>query len=282
LKPILDVVLSLIPISDANPTRKFPVVTVAIIAINIAVWVFVEPGWGLSKDATFYFYQHAPVPCQLDHSCPIALFQETGGNAAPSFGQFVLLLINSSFFHAGVLHIGGNMLFLWVFGNNIEDYLGRVKFIIFYLLGAIASGLAHILFALSDPALPVGQIAACLNGASDVCNGIGRYVPSVGASGAVAAVMGAYLVLYPRARVNVLVPIFIIFTVIQMSAFVVLGLWFVYQFLIGAPDLANVGGNTTVAWMAHVGGFVFGAVAIFLLGGRPQDPEPLWVRQYRP
>jgi membrane associated rhomboid family serine protease len=275
-------VISLIPISDANPTKKFPVLTVAIIAINILVFLFVEPGFGGSKDATFYFYQHAPVPCQLDHSCPVALFQETGGDAAPSLGQFLMLIINSSFFHAGFLHIAGNMLFLWVFGNNIEDYLGKFKFILFYVLGAIASGMAHIAFTLLSPTLAVGQIAACLNATADACNGIGRYVPSVGASGAVAAVMGAYIVLYPRARVNVLVPIFIIFTVIQMSAFVVLGLWFLYQFLIGAPDLAGVGGNTAIAWMAHVGGFVFGAIAIFLLGGRPHQPEPLWVREYRP
>jgi membrane associated rhomboid family serine protease len=270
----------LIPISDANPTKKFPILTVAIIVANIVIFLFVQPNFGTGEGDTIFFYQHAPVPCQLDHSCPSALFEAADANGSPTFPGFLLLLVYSSFFHAGLLHIAGNMLFLWVFGNNIEDYLGKAKFVGFYLLGAIASGLAHVAFTLAtSPRLPVGDLAACLNGLGDACDGIGRYIPSVGASGAVAAVMGAYLVLFPRARVNVLVPIVIIWTVIQMSAFVVLGLWFLYQFLIGAPDIAGVGENS-VAWMAHVGGFVFGAIAIFILGGRPHHPESLWARGY--
>jgi len=162
----------------------------------------------------------------------------------------------STFLHAGWLHIIGNMLFLWVFGNNIEDHLGPVKFLLFYLAGGVFAALAHILTHIND------------------------VVPSVGASGAVAAVMGAYIVLFPRARVNVLVPIFFIFTVLQLSAITVLGLWFVYQFLIGLQE-ASAGGNA-VAWMAHVGGFVFGVVGIYLLGGRPQQPrwQPTWRRTY--
>jgi membrane associated rhomboid family serine protease len=137
-----------------------------------------------------------------------------------------------------------------VFGNNVEDFLGSARYLVFYVLGGFAASFAHVVTHADDA------------------------IPTVGASGAVAAVMGAYLVLFPRARVNVLVPIIFIWTVIQMSAFAVLGLWFVYQFLIGAQEAA---GATQVAWLAHVGGFVFGVVAIYLLGGRPHRPSPaLW------
>jgi membrane associated rhomboid family serine protease len=140
------------------------------------------------------------------------------------------------------------MLFLWVFGNNVEDYLGSARYLVFYLLAGYAAAFAHI-FTHLDAA-----------------------IPTVGASGAVAGVMGAYIVLFPRARVNVLVPIFILFTVVQMPAFAVLGLWFLYQFLIGLQEAA---GANQVAWMAHVGGFMFGAIAILLLGGRPHRPQPV-------
>ncbi|MDP9068065.1 MAG: rhomboid family intramembrane serine protease [Actinomycetota bacterium] len=265
--------LALIPISDANPTRNFPVVTIALIAINVLVFFFVEPGFGTSPEATQYFYENAPVPCQLADECPADFFPPE--IAEPTLSEFVWALLFSTFLHGGFLHLGGNMLFLWVFGNNIEDYLGRVKYVAFYLLGGLAAGLAHVLWTLRLEALPSDAVQACLGGAAQGCGGIGQYVPAVGASGAVAAVMGAYLILFPRHKVNVLVPIVIIWTVIQMSAFVVLGLWFVYQFLIGGPDIAGVGEHSGVAWMAHVGGFVFGALGILLLGGRPQRPHHL-------
>ena len=275
---------ALIPISDANPTRTFPIVTIALIAINVIVFFFVEPGFGTDDRATLYFYENAPVPCQVEEACPELAFQTTEGIEndvipAPSLGRFLLSAVFSTFLHAGFMHIIGNMLFLWVFGNNIEDHLGRIKYIGFYLLGGLAASLAHVFWTLRVDQLSDPQIQACLSGATDaVCSGVGQYVPAVGASGAVAAVMGAYIVLYPKAKVNVLVPIFILLTVVQMSAIVVLGIWFLYQFLIGAPDIANVGGHSGVAWMAHVGGFVFGALAIFLLGGRPHrhPPDPRW------
>ncbi len=270
--------LALIPISDANPTRTFPIVTILLIAINIAVFLLVQPGFGVTAEASQYFYENAPVPCQLAGECPAGVAPFDGLEseiARPSMGQFVWSLIFSAFLHGGFLHLGGNMLFLWVFGNNIEDYLGRIKYVAFYLLGGLAAGLAHVLWTLRLDPLGDGAVAGCLQGAAQGCNGIGQYVPAVGASGAVAAVMGAYLILFPRHKVNVLVPIVIIWTVIQLSAFIVLGLWFVYQFLIGGPDIAGVGDHSGVAWMAHVGGFVFGAIAIFLLGGRPQRPARL-------
>jgi membrane associated rhomboid family serine protease len=272
-------VAALIPISDANPTRRFPFVTIALIAINIIVFFFVEPGFGTDNRATLYFYENAPVPCQLEDACPNLGFSDAQGVDPvlpdPTLGVFLLSAVFSTFLHAGFMHIIGNMLFLWVFGNNIEDHLGRVKYVAFYLLGGLAASMAHVLWTLRADQLSDSQIGACLSGAVQTgCAGIGQYVPAVGASGAVAAVMGAYIVLYPKAKVNVLVPIFILLTVVQMSALVVLGIWFLYQFLIGAPDISGIGDHSGVAWMAHVGGFVFGALGILLLGGRPHRDPP--------
>ena len=239
--------LGLIPISDANPTRRFPIVTVGLIVANVVAFLQ-EPSLGMGQGALEYFFNNAPVPCQLEHSCPAIVPDR-------SLSSFLIAVLASMFLHAGILHIAGNMLFLWVFGNNVEDFLGGARYLIFYILGGFAASFAHIATHSNDA------------------------LPTVGASGAVAAVMGAYLVLFPRARVNVLVPIFFFFTIIQMSAFAVLGLWFLYQFLIGAQE---AGGATEVAWMAHVGGFAFGVVAIYLLGGRPHRPQPtVWSPGWR-
>jgi membrane associated rhomboid family serine protease len=246
-------VVSLIPISDANPTRRTPYMTIGLIALNVLAFVFLEPSFGGGRDASAYFFENAPLPCQAAEvfdpgstQCPAGRFRFAGGIVDIPDRDLASLLgavIFSTFLHAGFLHIGGNMLFLWVFGNNVEDFLGPVKYLVFYLLAGLAASFAHIFTHLNDQ------------------------IPSVGASGAVAGVMGAYLVLHPQARVNVLVPIFFLLTVVQMSAWVVLGVWFLYQFLIAA-------GATSVAWMAHVGGFVFGAIGILVLGGRPQGPRP--------
>jgi membrane associated rhomboid family serine protease len=246
-------VASLIPISDANPTRRFPFVTIALIVVNVVSFLrqpLAEGGAALDR----FFFQNAPVPCQLVDRCPPDFPVQIPSRGLSSF--FVAILV-STFLHANLLHIAGNMLFLWIFGNNIEDHLGHTKFLVFYLVGGIAAALAHVAWALQGLPCTAQDFGAC--------------VPAVGASGAVAAVMGAYLLLYPHARVNVLVPIFIIFTVVQMSAWIVLGLWFVYQFLIGFQELAGPSG---IAWMAHVGGFVFGFVVILLLGGRRRRRPP--------
>ena len=240
--------VSLIPISDANPTRRFPVVTIGLIVANVLAFLR-EPGLGTSLSASRFFIEQAPIPCQLYDTCPAGLALPGPDVAIPdrNLTSFLISIVVSTFLHAGILHIAGNMLFLWVFGNNIEDFLGPVKYVVFYLLGGIAAAFAHILTH------------------ADAVQ------PAVGASGAVAAVMGAYLVLHPRARVNTLVPIFFFMTIVQLSAWAVLGLWFAYQFLIGVQESA---GATSVAWMAHVGGFVFGVVAVLALGGRPQRPAP--------
>lgn len=278
-EPILIAVLSLIPIHDANPTRRRPIVTLAFIAICVVAWLQ-TPGLGANSDSLAYFYDHAPVPCQaLEDGCPdqVSVGPDESGREvtieveSPSTGPFLFSMLFSTFLHGGFLHLAGNMVFLWVFGNNIEDHLGHIKYALFYLLGGLAASGAHVLWALRDVS------DACLQNAA-VCENFQPYVPSVGASGAVAAVMGAYIILFPRARVRTLVVFFFI-TVIEMSAFAVLALWFVYQFLIAAQELA--GEANAVAWMAHVGGFVFGAIAIFLLGGRPRRRQTSWQTDWR-
>ena len=246
--------VSLIPISDANPTRRTPVVTLVLIALNIVVFFFIQPGppslaGGGPADEEF-FVENAPIPCQLEDECPAALRGTQGPIPIPerSLPEFLYSLLYSAFLHGNILHIGGNMLFLWVFGNNVEDFLGHSKYIVFYLLSALASGFAQVF------------------------TNLGSSVPAVGASGAVAGILGAYFILYPRARVNVLVPIIFIWTILQLSAFIVLGLWFLYQLLVPQPG---------VAWQAHAGGFIFGAIAIFLFGGRPQPQRPMWQTEWR-
>ena len=226
-------------------------VTISLIVMNVIAFFFLQPGFGTNADAQSYFYENVAVPCQLQDDCAAEAAAE--GQMLPSglipprdILSFIGAVLFSTFLHAGFLHIGGNMLFLWVFGNNVEDFLGKFKFAVFYLAAGLAAGFAHVAINLE---------------------GIDSLVPAVGASGAVAGVMGAYLVLYPRARVNTLVPLFIIWTVVRLSAWVVLGIWFVFQFFT-SPDAG-------VAWMAHVGGFVFGAIAIFALGGRPHAEASL-------
>jgi membrane associated rhomboid family serine protease len=152
------------------------------------------------------------------------------------------------FMHGGLLHIAGNMLFLWIFGNNIEDSMGRLRFVLFYLLGGVA---AVGLQALVDP---------------------GSAVPTIGASGAVAAVLGGYALLYPRARVITLLFIVIFFTIIELPALLVLGGWFLLQAVNGAADLSQpVDGAGGVAYFAHIGGFLFGLVAIKLFADRVHE-----------
>jgi membrane associated rhomboid family serine protease len=154
------------------------------------------------------------------------------------------------FMHASILHIAGNMLFLWIFGNNVEDALGRVKYLAFYLAGGIAA------LAL--------QVAVAPNSTA----------PTLGASGAIAAVLGAYIVLYPRARVLTLVIIIFFFTVIEIPAWIMLGLWFALQAVYGAAGLTNpTGAGGGVAYFAHIGGFAFGFLLIRLLV-RPRSPTP--------
>jgi membrane associated rhomboid family serine protease len=250
-------VVALIPISDANPTKRVPYVTLGLIAVNIVMF-FLTPGLGQTDESTVHFIEKAPLPCQLQDECPTEPLGTLDGEPVViperSFPAFLWSIVVGTFLHAGWFHIGGNMLFLWVFGNNVEDFLGHVRYLLFYLAGGIAATFAHIFTHLGD------------------------VLPLVGASGAVAAVMGAYMLLFPRAKVKVLVPIFILWTILELEAAAVLALWLIYQFIIAAQETQ---GATSVAWMAHVGGFVFGALIVFLAGGRPHKRQPAWEPQWR-
>jgi rhomboid family protein len=232
---------SLLPIHDENPTRTFAILTALIIALNVAVFL-AEPGFGTvpadprgASAAIIFLYRWGLVPWEITHGQPVHL-AGCAGACLPGKNIY-LALITSMFVHGGLLHIGGNMLFLWIFGNNIEDTLGKFRFVFFYLLAGLAAAFAHIA---ANPS---------------------STVPTVGASGAIAGVLGAYMVLFPRARVTTIGPFFMR---IQLPAVVVLGIWFASQFLIGTGSQP---GSGEVAWMAHVGGFVAGLVLIFLFGG---------------
>lgn len=232
------------PIRDVNPTRTKPVVNWIIIAINIAVFVLVQP-WSFKssmspRDAdeqAEFLYAHAMVPCEVTRLEPLseALVADCGGQPVgpatsnPFFpGKHVLFAVLASmFFHANILHLAGNMFFLWMFGDNVEDRLGRSAYAIFYLVGGIAAAIGHVL------------------------SNTGSIVPVVGASGAIAAVMGAYLVQSPRARLTaVFLPLF--FLPFRIPAWIFLLEWLILQFFTSA--------DSGVAWVAHVAGFATGAV----------------------
>jgi membrane associated rhomboid family serine protease len=242
-----------IPLRDNIPTRRFPVLTVAIIAINVFVYFFLQHG-GLNGPSNEQVVKYAVIPyeithpgkhCGLDQTGAVACEGQSGvsGHAPPQPSTWLTILF-AMFMHGGLLHLGGNMLFLWIFGNNIEDSMGRPRFALFYLLGGLIATLAQALTHPNDA------------------------VATLGASGAIAAVLGAYAVLYPRARVVTLVIIIIFVTVIELPALLVLGGWFLIQLLSVSSQTVGGGG---VAYFAHIGGFVFGLLAIRLFANRIHD-----------
>ena len=249
---------SLIPIHDENPTQRFSVLSVVIIVMNVAAFLVTpQLGMGDSPQLLEFFYKWGLVPWEVTHGQPVTQeVLQTAGIGAQCTGpcipekNILLSFLTSIFLHGGILHIGGNMLFLWVFGNNIEDTLGTIRFPIFYLLTGFAASMAHVLI---NP---------------------DSVIPTVGASGAISGLLGAYIVLFPRAHVLSIVPLFFYITTVRLPAFVVLGIWFVSQFFIGTGQQAGGG----VAWMAHVGGFVAGAVLIWIFAiGRPRRRPPAYV-----
>jgi membrane associated rhomboid family serine protease len=249
----------LLPIKDDIPTRRFPVLTVAIIAICCAVYFLFEQGlWGLGATGNGRVLEFGAIPYEITHpgkACAEAAGQIVcEGQAgvvgtAPDQAPWWVTLFTSMFMHGSLLHLGGNMLFLWIFGNNIEDSMGELRFVAFYLLGGLVALGAQVL---------VEPSAA---------------VPTVGASGAIAAVLGGYAVLYPRARVITVVFIVIFFTIIELPALLVLGFWILLQLFLGASELGSqtAGGEGGVAYFAHIGGFVFGLIAIKLFADRVHD-----------
>jgi membrane associated rhomboid family serine protease len=229
------------PLKDNIPTLHFPVVTVSLIALNVISYFFWQRG-GLTlgdPSSHHYFchlYDYAEIPYEVTHPG-----EQVGvrGCAPPTAPTWVTVF-TAMFMHGGLLHLGGNMLFLWIFGNNVEDSMGRVKFVLFYLLGGIAATALQLVI------------------------GPDSTVPNLGASGAIAGVLGGYLILFPRARVITVIFIVFFFTIIELPALVILGFWFVQQILFGYFDLNSAGENGGVAYFAHVGGFAFGLLAIKL------------------
>jgi membrane associated rhomboid family serine protease len=271
----------LLPLKDNIPTRVFPIVTVVIILINVVVYFGLEKG-GLSDVGDQKFVaDYSAIPYEITHPGKLCGQRAQVGRAGQVVDsgsgvlcegkreQFVntetqqpvnarvirvqdrnqppawLTVLTAMFMHGSLLHIAGNMLFLWIFGNNIEDAMGRIKFIFFYLLGGIVATLAQTAI---DPS---------------------SATPTLGASGAIAAVLGAYALLYPRARVITLIFIIFFITVIELPALLVLGGWFVLQ-LIDASSQPLTGGG--VAYFAHIGGFAFGLLTVKLLASR-YDPD---------
>ena len=216
-----------IPLKDINPSRSYPVVNISLILVNVVVFLYqftLAP-----HQFKVFVLANSMVPARI----PAFFAGNTGFEVA------FLPFLTSMFLHSGLAHIGGNMLFLWIFGDNIEDFFGHLPYLLFYLVCGLGAGLLHVLFNLSST------------------------VPALGASGAISGVMGAYMLLYPRARVLTLVFVFLI----PIPAVIILGYWFLLQFLAGISALgASASGG--VAWWAHVGGFLLGMLLTQLVKRR--------------
>ncbi len=238
----------MIPLRDDNPTSRTAWVTLLLILVNVGVYFLVQPG-SMDVSATAKFsYEHAAVPCEVTTGEPLTVDElratlqgdDKACNSESPLpevfpGKHVYLaILLSMFMHGSVLHLGGNMLFLWVFGNNIEDRFGTLRYLLFYLAAGVVATFAHVFFQPTST------------------------VPVIGASGAIAGVMGAYLVLFPNARVLSL----LFFVVAEIRAKWWLVIWFVSQFFVNP--------NEGVAWVAHVGGFVFGALMALVARTRRQ------------
>ena len=238
------------PLKDDIPTQRFPILTVLIIVACTVVYFGFEGGaWELGATGNDRVVEYGAIPYELTHpgnDCVDQGGEVTCHGEAPDQAPWYVTVFTSMFMHGSLIHLGGNMLFLWIFGNNIEDAMGRPRFVVFYLLGGLVALAAQVLI---DPS---------------------STVPTVGASGAIAAVLGGYAVLYPRARVLTVVFIIIFFTVVQLPALLVLGLWFLLQ-LLPAFSEPVVGSGGGVAYFAHIGGFVFGLALIRLFADRARD-----------
>ena len=253
----------MIPIGDSVRSRTFPYVNITIIAITVLVFLYqlslgtfpnmyfgALPQLGLFSELDLFLYDWGTVPACLSDRFGFDPDASALRLAAlcPDSNRVLLTPFAAMFLHGGWLHLIGNMIFLWVFGDNVEDAMGHVRYAIFYFLAGLVATSAHIAVNQND------------------------LVPAIGASGAIAGVLGAYLVLYPRATVAAIIPIFILLWVpLQVPAALLIGLWFVLQLLNGVAALATtdvVGAGGGVAWFAHIGGFAAGLVLVrlFVLG----------------
>ena len=247
---------AVIPYRDENDTVRTPIATLAIIAANVLVWVLVQ-GAGSNYALAASVCNYGLIPGELTlHARPGTGFPMGNGLACiVDAGRAPLHILSSMFLHGGWGHIIGNMWFLWLFGNNVEDSMGRMRFIVFYLACGLAAAFAQVFM---DPA---------------------SVYPMVGASGAISGVMGAYVVLYPRARVFTLVPLLFFFTTIALPAWVMVGYWILLQVVGGLGALGSSEGG--VAFFAHVGGFAAGLVLIKLFA-RPEYVAEHRRHQWRP
>jgi hypothetical protein len=230
----------MIPLKDMTPRRSVPVVTLLLIAINVIVFAHQISLPPAATDAFIKTYGLIPAKISL------AL-----AGRHYTMEQALLPLFTCMFLHGGFLHILGNMWFLWIFGGNVEDRFGSLPYLAFYLVCGIGSGISQVLFSW------------------------GSHIPSIGASGAISGVLGAYVVFFPRSRILTLVPLFIIFFLWRIPAIIFIGLWFAMQFLSGVVSLAqaNVGG---VAWWAHVGGFLLGMLIAGIANPSKRAPASRW------
>jgi len=228
----------MLPLKDDVPSRSFPLFTVLLVAANVAAFLYqlsLEVGaTGPARGAaTAFVMEFGAVPCRLTGLCP------TDDFPAP-----FLTIFTSMFLHGGLFHIVGNMLYLWIFGDNVEDTLGHARFLVFYLLSGVGAAAAQVLMS------PDSRI------------------PMVGASGAISGVLGAYLFLFPHASVLTLITFGFFIRFVQIPAVIVLGFWIVVQVLNGLISTGAAGREGGVAWFAHIGGFVTGVLLLFLLRPR--------------
>jgi membrane associated rhomboid family serine protease len=245
-----------LPLKDNIPTRRFPVLTVAIIVICCVVYFGLQRG-GIHGPSDQSVVKYAAIPYEITHPgdhCGLVADQQVAcqgqpgvtGTPPPQPATW-LTVIFAMFMHGGLLHLGGNMLFLWIFGNNVEDSMSRWRFALFYFIGGLLATGGQVL---ADPS---------------------STTPTLGASGAIAAVLGGYAVLYPRARVLTLIFIILFVTVIELPALLVLGLWFLLQLLSASAQASSITGGGGVAYYAHIGGFLFGMLVIRWIANRSQD-----------
>ena len=227
----------MIPLKDDVPSSGFPFVTIGLIVLNVLVFLYqASIGMGGERAAEAFIMEFGAVPCRVTGACAVP------GDFPPP----IATIFTSMFMHGGLFHVAGNMLYLWIFGDNVEDILGHGRFLLFYLLSGVAAALAQI-----------------------VMNPDSR-VPMVGASGAVSGVLGAYLILFPYARVLVLLIFGFFFRIVRWPAGIVLGFWIVIQFLNGLITVSVAAGGAAggTAWFAHIGGFLAGIVLLFLMRPR--------------
>jgi membrane associated rhomboid family serine protease len=222
----------LFPLKDNVPTRSFPLVTVALIVANVLVFLWELSGTTLETDVVRYGY----YPCEVQGPCT--------GLADQRELPLVAAVFSSMFMHGGLLHLGGNMLFLWIFGNNVEDALGKVRFLLWYVAAGIAATVAQTVVTLG-----FGDAAAAS-------------IPNIGASGAIAGVLGAYLLLLPGASVLTAIFLGFFFFLQEIPALFYLGIWFVFQLWQGGFSVVHPEAGGGVAFFAHIGGFVFGMLTV--------------------